>query len=317
MTDNRQIPELSIVVPLYHCEVYVEELYDRLTRVLNNLGTVYEIIFVNDASPQADWTIVNRLARQDSKVIGVNLSRNFGQHHAITAGLDLSRGEWIVVMDGDLQDQPEEIPKLYETAKSGSHVVLARREHRNDSWSKKISSSLFYRVLEYFTEEASDPATANFGIYSRTVTDELIAMREQTRSFPLAVKWLGFEAKDVSVEHSSRKLDGSSYTLSKLMRLALDIIIARSNKPLHLSIQFGFMLALGASIAALYLIYQNLAAQVSVPGWTSIMVTIVFIGGLLFANMGLLGIYLGKIYEEVKARPLYVIKEIVAREPDN
>ena len=306
-----EIPVISIVVPLYRCEIYVEELYERLQTVLNRLGEPYEIVFVNDASPLSDWEKVKEITSLDPSVVGVNLSRNFGQHHAITAGLDLAQGDWVAVMDGDLQDQPEELPKLYDKAQSGYHVVLARREHRKDRWSKRLGSYFFHRALSFFTNEQSDPAIANYGLYSRAVVTEIREMREQTRSFPLAVKWLGFQSCEVNVAHASRSVGESSYTYCRLFRLALDIIISRSNKPLHLSIQFGFFLSLSALIAGILLVLKYFFSDVTVPGWTSTMVTLVFIGGLLFANLGLIGIYLGKIYDELKARPLYVISEVI------
>ena len=211
-------------------------------------------------------------------------------------------------MDCDLQDQPEEIIKLYNKALQGFDVVLGQRILRNDTLLKRLSSKIFHKIFHYFSDVKTDKSIANFGIYSRKVIDYCIQMREQTRGFPLFVKWLGFSTGYVEIEHAKRKDGNSSYTLSKLINLAIDGIVSHSNKPLRLSIKFGFLLALVSLLYGIFLIIRYLFYDVAV-GWTSIMVAIFFIGGLLFANLGLLGLYIGKIFDEVKNRPLYAIKD--------
>jgi dolichol-phosphate mannosyltransferase len=303
-------PHISIVSPVYGCKTCLYELYFRLKETLEKITTDFEIILVNDASPDWAWESIVELAKKDKRVKGIDLSRNFGQHYAITAGLDYCKGEWIVVMDCDLQDQPEEIIKLYNKTKEGFDIVFGKRMKRKDNIYKLISSKFFYKIFDFFTEQKSDPSIANFGIYNNRVIEYYKKMHEQSRTFPLFIRWLGFNSISIEIEQSPRKDGESAYNFSRLFNLAIDAIISQSNKPLKLSIKFGFLLSLGSFIYGLYLIGRYFIYDVPL-GWTSIMVAIFFIGGLLFANLGLLGLYIGKIFNEVKNRPLYVIKGII------
>lgn len=305
------MPHISVVIPVYKAEACLFELYSRLVRSLETLTHDFEIIMVEDCGGDGSWAIITELARKDSRVKGIQFSRNFGQHYAITAGVDRASGEWVVVMDCDLQDQPEEIPKLYAKALEGYDKVFARRYARKDSFLKKLSSKLFFMVFDYFTESDTDNTVANFGVYSKKVIDNFRKMREQSRSFPLFVKWLGFNVAYVNVEHAERYAGESSYTFSKMMNLAIDTIISLSNKPLKLAIKFGFLLACLSVLFGIYLISKYFFLGVPIMGWTSMMVSLFFIGGLLFANMGLLGLYIGKTYDEVKGRPLYVVSDML------
>ncbi|HET7628500.1 MAG TPA: glycosyltransferase family 2 protein [Bacillales bacterium] len=304
-------PEISIVTPVYKSEASLMPLYERLKRSLGKIKVDFEIIFVNDASPDNCWAIISDLAERDARVKGINLSRNFGQHHAITAGIDHVAGKWMVVMDCDLQDQPEEIAKLYQKALEGYDVVFGRRHVRQDSVWKRWPSRFFYKIYDYFTENRSDTTIANFSICSDKVVASFRRMREQNRSFPLFVKWMGFRATAVNVAHARRPLGKSSYSWRKLWNLAIDGIVAQSNKPLKLSIQFGFAVALVSFLYGLSLVYRYLFLFQPVPGWTSVMVSLYFIGGLLFANFGVIGLYIGKIFDEVKQRPLYIVQDTV------
>lgn len=305
----RAEPYISIVIPVYYGQNSLNEIYRRITISLEKITTSYEIFFVNDCSPDGSWTIIQQLAAKDDRVKGINLSRNFGQHYAITAGLDHIKGEWVVVMDCDLQDQPEEIIKLYQKAQEGFDVVFARRADRKDCFIKRISSILFYKVFDYFTDSKSDSTIANYSIVSRKVIEEFRRFKEQYRSYPLFIRWLGFNMTAIDVEHAERYDGKSSYTFTKLFKLAMDSIIAQSNKPLKLSIQFGFMMSLLSALYGSYLIYNFLFLAQPIEGWTSVMVSVYFLGGLIFANFGIAGLYIGKIFDEAKDRPLYVIKE--------
>ena len=237
-------PHISIVTPVYGCCKSLNNLYERLNKTLSDITNDFEIIMVNDASPDNAWEAIKELAKKDDRVKGINLSRNFGQHYAITAGLDYANGDWVVVMDCDLQDQPEEITKLYNKAQEGYDIVFGRRAQRQDGFFKKLSSRLFYKVYDYFTESKIDNSVANFSIISQTVVKEMRKLREQNRSYPLFVNWLGFKRTNVDIEHSKREEGKSSYTLTKLINLAIDSVVAQSNKPLKLSIKFGFLMAL-------------------------------------------------------------------------
>lgn len=301
-------PPISVVVPVYGCKTSLMELVFRLQETLKPITNEYEIILVNDASPDNPWSTMKELSSNNKNIICINLSRNFGQHCAITAGIDYCSGDWVVVMDCDLQDRPEEITKLYNKAIEGADVVLGRRYYRKDKFLKRFTSKLFFKVYDYFTDMKTDHTVGNFGIYSKKVIDQFKLMREQNRIFTLFIKWLGFEPVYIDVEHSERLEGKSSYSYSKLFNLAIDGIVNHSNKPLRLSIKFGFSIAFVAFLFGIYMVIRYFLYDVPM-GWTSIMVTMFFIGGLLFANLGLLGLYIGKIFSEVKGRPLYVITE--------
>jgi len=304
-----KVPHISVVTPVYGCSKSLDKLYERLLKTLTEITEEFEIIMVNDASPDNAWPAIKKLALHDERVKGINFSRNFGQHRAITAGLDYAQGDWVVVMDCDLQDQPEEIAKLYAKAQEGYDVVWGKRVDRQDSTLKKLSSKLFYRVYDYFTEKRSDSSIANFSIVSQQVVEAFRDIKEQNRNFPLFVEWLGFNVTQIEIEHAEREEGKSSYTFSKLIDFAIDSIVAQSNKPLRMSIKFGFLISLLSMFYALYLVLRYFITNVPVEGWTSVMVSIYFIGGLLFANMGVLGLYVGKIFDETKSRPLYIIEE--------
>lgn len=307
-------PHISIVIPVYYGQDSLDEMYRRLTISLERITTSYEIILVNDCSPDRSWMIIKSLTEKDNRVKGINLSRNFGQHYAITAGLDYVSGAWIVVMDCDLQDQPEEIIKLYQKAQDGFDIVFARRAVRKDFFLKRLSSKLFYKIFDYFTDNESDSTIANFSIVSRKVIDEFRRFREQNRSYPLFIKWMGFEVVAIDVEHAERHEGKSTYTFTKLFKLAMDSIISQSNKPLKLSIQFGFIMSLLSALCGAYLIYRYIFWAQPVEGWTSVMVSIYFIAGLIFANFGMIGLYIGKIFDETKSRPLYIICDTIGIE---
>ena len=305
---------ISVVTPIYGCSKSLEKLYSRLNNTLSTITDNFEIIMVNDASPDDSWETIKLLSEQDKRVKGINFSRNFGQHRAITAGLDYAKGDWVVVMDCDLQDQPEEIIKLYNKAQEGYNIVFGKRHQRKDSFIKQFGSKLFYKVYDYFTESEIDNSIANFSIVSSNVVEKLKILREQNRAYPLFVNWVGFKRTNINIEHAKREEGKSSYTLKKLIDLAIDSIISQSNKPLKLSIKFGFLLSFISLLYAGWLIIRFFLFSIPTEGWTSVMVSIYFIGGLLFANMGILGLYIGKIFDETKNRPLYIIESSTFKE---
>ena len=309
MEANKPDPLISVVIPVYGCETCLIELCNRIKNTVTAIPAQYEIILVNDASPDNAWERIKQLSEQDKQIKGIDFARNFGQHHAITAGLDYANGDWVVVMDCDLQDRPEEIAKLYAKALDGYEVVFGKRMERQDNWWKKKSSQAFYRVYDYFTNSNSDYMAANFSINAKKVVMGFRQMREQNRFFPLFIQWMGYKTIHIPIEHDARKEGKSSYNLKKLINLATDAIISQSNKPLRLSIQFGFILAVASFLYGLYLFIRYFFLDVPVPGWTSVMVSLFFIGGLIFFNFGILGLYIGKIFNEVKGRPLYLIRE--------
>lgn len=306
--------EISIVIPVYGCRACLEELHRRLVTSLEGITPDYEIILVNDNCPQNSWEIIKQIAVRDSHVKGIDLSRNFGQIRAITAGLHYAEGEWVVVMDCDLQDQPEEIAKLYQKAQDGYDVVFARRALRKDTCFKKLSSSFFYWIYGYFTAGAFDGSICNFSISRRMVMDNYKRMGDQNRAFILFIKWMGFRQAVIDIDHAERASGRSSYTMRKQLKLALEIITTQSNKPLILSIKAGFTVALLAFLYAVYLAIRYLVYDVSVAGWTSTVVSIYFVGGLILAQMGILGLYIGYVFDQTKGRPIFIVRESVIKQ---
>lgn len=303
-------PHISVVTPVYGCKTCLAELYLRLKSTLEQINPEFEIILVNDASPDGAWETIVELAKKDVRVKGINLSRNFGQHYAITAGLTNAKGDWIIVMDCDLQDQPEEIINLFSATQDGSDIIIGQRLNRKDKFFKRITSKIFFKLYSYFTETEITNAIGNFAIYSKTVIEAYKKINERDQAIILFINWLGFNVKYIPVNHNTRYIGKSSYNIRKLINLAINNIVSQSNKPLRLSIKIGFLIAVSAFLYGIILIYRHFTEDLHI-GWASIMVSIFFIGGLIIANLGILGLYMGKIYDETKKRPLYIIKETI------
>jgi glycosyltransferase involved in cell wall biosynthesis len=300
---------ISVVVPVYGCKTCLYELYIRIKETLEKITPDFEIILVNDASPDDAWETISELTQKDSRIKGINFSRNFGQHYAITAGLDHSTGEWVVVMDCDLQDQPEEIFKLYFEALKGYQIVYAQRIQRKDKWLKRMSSKLFYAVLGYLTNTIQDPTIANFGIYHRKVIESMRKMGDYHRYFPTMVRWVGFKHSKISVTHAERTDGQTAYSFKKLTRLALDIILSFSDKPLRMTVKFGFIISSMAILYAIYNLYLFFTDKMLVPGYTSLIISVWFLSGLIILVLGVVGLYIGKAFDKVKDRPTYLIMD--------
>lgn len=301
---------LSVVSPVYKAENCVAELCRRLETALSSFAPNHEIVLVVDGSPDDSWNAVVREAQKNPAIRGLRLSRNFGQHNAIMAGLEATKGDWIVVMDCDLQDAPEEIEHLWRTAVGGNFdAVFARRAERKDSRLKRLSSRLFYAIYNYMTDSKFDRTVANFSICRRSVIDALLRMREQTRMFPLFVQWLGFKIGFCDVVHAVRLEGKTSYTLSKLLRLASRSIVAQSNKPLTMVVEFGAFISGVFFLLSVYQFARWVIVDIPVSGWTTIVLSLWLLGGIILMTLGLLGIYIGRIYDEVKARPIFIVAE--------
>lgn len=303
-------PHISIVSPVYRGEKMVAELVRRNVESVSAITDDYEIILVNDASPDNSWDEIVKQCAQNPKVKGINLSRNFGQHYAITAGLHYAKGEWVVVMDCDLQDRPEEIPNLYRKAMEGFDIVYARRVARKDKFFKRLSSTLFHWVYNWLSGLEADKTIANFGIYKQCVIVEFNKMPERARSFPSLVKYLGFKDTAIDVEHAERAEGKSSYNLYKLFKLSFDVIVSNSNKPLRLAVGLGFGMAAISFLLALYNVIAKWIGIIQVDGFTTTVFSIWFVGGLMLFVMGILGLYIGKIFDQVKGRQLFVVKDL-------
>jgi dolichol-phosphate mannosyltransferase len=237
------------------------------------------------------------------------LSRNFGQHPTIIAGLSKANGQWIVVMDCDLQDQPKEIKKLYSKACQGYDVVLAKRKDRKDNFFKKMSSKFFSILYGFLTDTKYDNEVANFGIYKNKVIQSILVINDHIKFFPLFVKFVGFTQTSIHVEHASRQSGKSSYSFYNLVSLAFDSIISFSNKPLKLFVKFGIFVSIISFIVGLYYTYLYLIGRIEVLGYASLIISIWFLSGIVLTSIGITGIYIGKIFDQVKNRPIYIIDE--------
>ena len=301
---------LSIVSPVYKAEKIVDELVKRIHKAVSEITQDYEIILVEDGGGDESWEKIEKHSSLDKRVKGIKLSRNFGQHNAITAGLDKCIGDWVVVMDCDLQDRPEEIERLYKKALEGYDIVMAQREERKDKFFKLLMSNIFYHLFSYFTGFKHEKTVANFGIYKNSVIKVVTKMREPIRSFSLMVRWVGFKKIYVPVEHNQRFEGKSSYNWRQLIRFAFDIIISYSDKPLKLIIKIGFIISIISFFISVYYLLRFLFIGISVQGYTSIIISIWFLGGLIIFILGTIGLYLSKTFDAIKNRPLYVISEI-------
>lgn len=304
---NINHPVISVVIPVYKASKILDELFRRLKATLESITQNFEVILVEDCGGDNSWKIIKKMAESDERFRGIQFSRNFGQHYGITAGLEYARGDWMVIMDCDLQDRPEEIPRLYEKALEGYEVVLALRGKRQDTFLKRLASSLFYKIFRYLTEMNYDGDSGNFRIISRKVVDNYLRMGERLRFFGGLIHWMGFPAAHVAVQHGERLEGKSTYTFAKLWKLATDTIIAYSDKPLRLTVRLGFLMSFISFCYGCYIILRALYAGIPVLGWSSLMVSLYFIGGIVIFILGIIGIYLGKTFDESKKRPLYIV----------
>ena len=301
--------KISVISPIYKGEKMLDELVSRVETAVKTITEDFEIILVNDCSPDDSWSKMKEICAMNKKVKGINLSRNFGQHYAITAGLTASAGEWVVVMDCDLQDRPEEIPNLYQKAQEGYDTVFAELVERDDRFMKKFTSRAFSYVFAYFTDSPVDKKTNNFGIYHRKVIDAILSMGDNIRCFPVEVRWVGFRIGYHPVIKDARAEGTSGYTWAKLISFAFDNIIAFSNKPLKMAMTLGFYIVVFSILLAFYYLIRYLAGGIAVSGFTTLIISLWLIGGILISLIGMVGIYLGRVFDKVKDRPVFIIKE--------
>lgn len=309
--------DISVVIPVYGCRAALPELHRRLCESMEQIVDTFEIILVDDCCPQNSWEEIKKLCEKDKRVVGMHMSRNFGQIKAITAGLDKSRGDWIVVMDCDLQDRPESIIELYNKAQEGYDVVFAKREGRVDSAITKFLSRSFYKVYDYFTDGTFDSSICNFSISKRKVIDAYCRMREQNRAYTMFIRWLGFNQTAINLKADARYEGESSYNMKKKLKMAFEIITSQSNKPLMISVKAGFAIAVIALIYIIYVIVRALVVGDTLAGWPSLIGSVYLMGGILLCALGVVGIYVGNIFNEAKNRPIYVISECINGEEED
>jgi glycosyltransferase involved in cell wall biosynthesis len=307
------VAHISVVVPVYKCDECLRHLHERLVLSLTALTSDYELVFVDDRSPDDSWSTLTELAASDGHVRLVRLSRNFGQHAAITAGLEHASGDWVVVMDCDLQDPPEEIQRLYAKAQEGYDIVFARRTGYRHGLFRRIASRLYFRVLNLFLRTRLEPGFGNFSILSRKVRDAFLRMRDKDRHYLMILSWLGFSHSTVEIPHAARYAGESAYTLRMLLRFALDGLFFQTTTLLRWIVYVGFAVSgAGAALAVFYVV--NYFVGNPYQGWTTLGVLILVLGGFIIVTTGVTGLYIGKIFTQVKDRPLYLVDERVGTE---
>ena len=305
--------DISVVIPVYGCREAVPELYKRLVATLENAGKSFEIIMVDDHCPQKSWEEIEKLCAKDKRVVGIKLSRNFGQMRAITAGLEKSTGDLVSVMDCDLQDSPEFLPLFLDKIEEGYDIVYSKRKERKDTFIVKALSRSFYAVYNKLSDMKYDFEVGNYSVAKRKVVDSFLKMKEQTRDYIMFLMWLGYNDTTIELESDERFAGKSSYTFSKKVNLAISLITAQSNKPLFMEVKLGFALSCAAFIFLIYLVIRNYAVRDLDIGWPSVIASIYMMGGLMLSALGIVGIYIGNIFSESKGRPIYIIDEMLNR----
>ena len=302
--------ELSVVVTIYNAEKSLPELTERLIKVCSGLTDEFEIIYVDDRGPDNSWIVLNKLSEQFNSVKCIRFNRNFGQHTAISAGLHHAAGQYVVMMDGDLQDEPEIIDSLYEQIKMGnSQIIYVRRIDRKDSSSKRISSLVYNYVFSKLSGIKSDPKIGTFRIMTKKVVDSFCQFPEVNKYIGGVFYWMNFAPAYLDAEHKGRKYGKSNYTLGKMIKLATNGIVSYSNKPLTLSIYFGLICSCLSFLMGLIFIIRKIVFDISITGYSSIIVSIYFLSGIILMVLGIIGKYIAMIYEQSRSRPEYLIED--------
>jgi dolichol-phosphate mannosyltransferase len=301
--------KLSVVIPVLNEETLIQELIDRVTLNCEKITNDYEVIIVDDGSVDGTWLKISDASKLNKKIKGLKFSRNFGHHYALTAGLHETIGEWVVVMDGDLQDRPEVIPYLYQESQKGYDVVFVSRKNRPEKIYYRALQKIFYWFLKSLSGLNFDSSQANFSIIHRKVVDAFKSFPENARFYGSTIMWLGFKRSKIFADHGKRLSGKPSYTIKKRLRLASDIILSFSERPLKFAIGVGVILSTISILVATWIIYAAITWGYSVTGWTSLIFSIFFFSGVILVFLGIIGIYLGRVFQEVKRRPLYVVSE--------
>ena len=300
---------ISVVAPIFNESELINEFAKQVTIELEKIHPDYELIFIDDGSTDNSWEIIKELASKEERISGLKFSKNFGHHYAITAGINNSNGDWTVVMDSDLQDRPQVIPKLVDKALEGYDVVFVSRVNRPESLTYKITQKVFYSTLNLLSGLKLDSTQANFSILSRNVVEAFKQFSEQARFYGSTIKWLGFKRTSIKAQHGTRFSGQPSYTYKKRLNLASDIILSFSDRPLKFAIGLGTGMSLVSILAGFLIFLSATVGNYEVQGWPSLIVSIFFSTGVILIILGINGIYLSKIFNEVKGRPLYIIEE--------
>jgi polyisoprenyl-phosphate glycosyltransferase len=303
-------PAISVIIPIYNEEKNIFNLYDRLTGVMQTLGEPYEFVFVNDGSRDNSFALIKTLADRDEKVKFINFSRNFGHQIAVSAGLDHTSGKAVVIIDADLQDPPELIIDLYRKMQEGFEVVYARRRKREgESFLKLLTAKYFYRILAKITSVEIPVDTGDFRIMSDKIVQVLRHMPERNKFLRGQISWAGFRQTYVEYDRAQRVEGETGYTYRKMIRFALDGITSFSDFPLKVATMMGFAVSGVAFLVMLYAMYVHFVTEATVPGWTSLILSILFLGGIQLISIGIIGEYISRISNNVRSRPLYIVSD--------
>jgi len=305
---NKKQIDISVVVPIYNEEQIIPELYERLHKTVVQISEHYELIFINDGSEDYSLLELIKLSEQDKRVLYINFSRNFGHQIAVTAGLDVCKGKAVVIIDGDLQDPPELITNLYAKYKEGYEVVYAKRaERKGESFFKKFTAKLFYRILKRITSIHIPMDTGDFRLIDQKIVHYLKQMPEQNKFLRGQIAWLGFRQTQVLFNRDKRKYGKTGYSLGKMLHFALDGITGFSDKPIQLVTKLGFTISFISFVIILYAVYSYFVLDRTIAGWTSLIISSMFIGGVQLISIGIIGEYIGRINKNVLKRPMYII----------
>lgn len=310
MKENKKYrPDLSVIIPIYNEEQTIGELYQRLKQAAISITANHELIFINDGSKDHSFLELLKLSKSDPGVFYINFSRNFGHQIAVTAGLDSCRGKAVVIIDGDLQDPPEVIPELYAKYKEGFEVVYAKRvEREGESLFKKATAKLFYRIMKRLTSIDIPVDTGDFRLIDRKIVEYLKQMPEQNKFLRGQIAWLGFNQTEVLFSREKRKHGKTGYSFGKMLRFALDGITSFSDKPLSLVTKLGFSISLISFLIILYATYAHFVLNRTITGWTSLIISSMFIGGVQLISIGIIGEYISRMNKNIINRPMYIVE---------
>ncbi len=303
--------EISVVVPVYGCPEAIIELYNRTKCTLEKMDIPYEIVLVDDHDSMGSWEYIEDICKKDTHVKGIHFAKNFGQMSAISAGVKESDGNWIITMDCDLQDVPENIPKLYEEAKKGYDVVFVRRRHRTDTKWNLFWAKLFHKLFSYFCELDFDFDLATFLIASRRAADKYNESVDIARDFGMYLMWLGYKHSFIEFEQGERHSGKSSYTFVKKVKYAVSTMTTFSNRILYIPVFVGTISAFCASLYFIYILFTYFVMHKNPEGWTTLAAAIFLFGGLILNALGIMGVYLGNVFEMTKRRPKYIIQKSI------
>lgn len=303
-------PKYSIIIPVYNEEEVIKASYSELKKVMDSCNESYELVFVNDGSIDSSAKIIAGLCKEDSNIRLINFSRNFGHQPAITAGMDYAQGDAVVVIDSDLQDPPEVILQMISKWKEGFHVVYGKRLKREgETYFKKTSAKIYYRLLNKMTNVDMPVDTGDFRLIDKKVCDSMKNLNEKNRYIRGLVSWVGYNQTYVEYTRHERFAGETKYPLRKMLKFAMDGITAFSYKPLKLTTNIGFIISLVSFIHLMYVLYEGLFNYNTVDGWASTISVILFTQGIILMMLGIMGEYIGRIFEETKNRPIYLVQE--------